>query len=547
MSREGDRVGTGSGTHLEVETKFDVDPPFRLPGLDDLVAPLGAGIEAPVVHRLEATYLDTADLRLQRHRTTLRRRSGGTDAGWHLKLPAAGGSRLEVHRPLGRGPGPVPPALARLVAAQARGGALVPVARLTTTRTVLRVLDANGRPLVEVADDTVQAEVPPPGAEASLPEPEVLQPGSDGAARISTWREIEVEQVGDGVAADGSPLTGAETARLVGETLLAAGARRAAAASKIGRALAREPDPGAHRHATRNDRPTAGDEVLRYLGEHLTQLLVWDPQVRLGADDAVHRMRVATRRLRSHLSTHARVLDGAATEPVRAELRWLGGVLGAARDAEVLHARLRGSLAGLPRELRIGPVTRRIDTELRTRRREALAGVRGALDGARYLALVTSLEELLERPPLTARAGRPARRELRRSVRRALRRVEQAVRVLGEASTPAARETALHEVRKAAKRARYAGEAAAGVWPDEAGAFAAAMETVQETLGAHHDGVVARRVLRDLAVRAGAEGENAFTYGVLHGLEHSAADREVETFHGLWDEALRVTAAWPGD
>ena len=38
---------------------------------------------------LTAAYLDTDDLRLARWRVSLRRREGGTDEGWHLKLPVA--------------------------------------------------------------------------------------------------------------------------------------------------------------------------------------------------------------------------------------------------------------------------------------------------------------------------------------------------------------------------------------------------------------------------------------------------------------------------
>ena len=58
-----------------------------------------------------------------------------------------------------------------------------------------------------------------------------------------------------------------------------------------------------------------------------------DPAVRLDADDAVHKMRVAVRRLRSTLATYRRLLDRDVTEPLRDELKWLGGVLGAVRDA----------------------------------------------------------------------------------------------------------------------------------------------------------------------------------------------------------------------
>ena len=84
--------------HLEIERKFDVDEAFTLPAL----AGTGiAAVDAPVEHDLEAVYHDTADLRLLRARATLRRRTGGADSGWHLKLPA-GTARRELHAPLGR-------------------------------------------------------------------------------------------------------------------------------------------------------------------------------------------------------------------------------------------------------------------------------------------------------------------------------------------------------------------------------------------------------------------------------------------------------------
>src|ERR1700729_4431829 len=74
--------------HLEIEQKFDADPDFERPDFAGVTA--GVAAAAPVLYRLSATYFDTADGRLQAAKITLRRRTGGTDAGWHLKLPAGG-------------------------------------------------------------------------------------------------------------------------------------------------------------------------------------------------------------------------------------------------------------------------------------------------------------------------------------------------------------------------------------------------------------------------------------------------------------------------
>ena len=85
--------------HVEVERKFEADETFSLPDLTGVgeVAAVGD----PEEQSLEATYYDTPDLRLLRSRVTLRRRTGGADAGWHVKLPAAGGARRELHQPVG--------------------------------------------------------------------------------------------------------------------------------------------------------------------------------------------------------------------------------------------------------------------------------------------------------------------------------------------------------------------------------------------------------------------------------------------------------------
>ena len=104
--------------HLEVETKYDVDDGFVVPELERSARCHGRGPAGGAP--LEAVYLDTADLRLLRARVTLRRRTGGPDAGWHLKLPA-GAARRELHAPLGRRAKKPPAALLEPVTGVLRG------------------------------------------------------------------------------------------------------------------------------------------------------------------------------------------------------------------------------------------------------------------------------------------------------------------------------------------------------------------------------------------------------------------------------------------
>ena len=106
-------------TAYETERKYELPAGRPLPRLDDL--PEVAGSSDPQEYDLEAEYYDTGDLRLIRHGVTLRRRRGGTDPGWHLKLPASGKTRREIRLPLGRGGRQVPAQLAALVRGYTRG------------------------------------------------------------------------------------------------------------------------------------------------------------------------------------------------------------------------------------------------------------------------------------------------------------------------------------------------------------------------------------------------------------------------------------------
>src|SRR5690348_9101964 len=78
---------------------------------------------------------------------------------------------------------------------------------------------------------------------------------------------------------------------------------------------------------------TAGAAVAAHVTDQLQRLIGLDEAVRSDEPDAVHQMRVATRRLRSALATFRPFLARATTDPFRDELRWLGGELGPVRDA----------------------------------------------------------------------------------------------------------------------------------------------------------------------------------------------------------------------
>ncbi|MFE7105477.1 CHAD domain-containing protein [Streptomyces sp. NPDC057575] len=499
----------------EIERKYEATADTRLPDLSRV-----AGVFT-VAHRgvteLDAVYYDTEDLGLAADSLTLRRRTGGSDAGWHLKFPVASGIRDELREPLSD---TLPGSFAGLLRSRVRGRGLVPVVRLVSARDVHHLLDAEGALLAEVSVDRVRAER--------------LTAGAGTAA----WTEIEAELADDG---DPAFLDAVE------RRLRKAGIRPSASPSKLARALAetapKRKEPPAGRAKSSADRtrqkPTSGDHVLAYIRHQTEAIVALDPAVRRDLPDSVHQMRVATRRLRSALRTYPKILDRDATAPVGAELKWLAAELGIDRDQEVLDARLRARLAELPRPLVLGPVRGRLRIWSAATRGGSRRRTVAVLDGKRYLALLESLDALLAAPPLLPAAARAPGRELPRAVLKEYGRLADRTGRALELPPGHDRDLAVHEARKAAKRVRYAAEAARPALGKPAKRFAKRMKAVQSLLGDHQDSVVARETLRTLAVQAHAAGEPAFTWGLLYGREEAIAAARERELPEVWRRASR--------
>lgn len=288
----------------------------------------------------------------------------------------------------------------------------------------------------------------------------------------------------------------------------------------------REPEP-----------PTAdgpvGALLVQYLRGQYRELLHHEPRVRRNDADGVHKMRVATRRLRSALSSYRSTMQPEPARSLRSELRWLAGVLGEARDAQVMRHRLKELIAGEPEDLVMGPVSARVDEELLHDYRQAYGLVIEALDSERYFRLLDGVEALVDGPPWNGTAEEPAGTAaaamIRRDRKRLHRRVRMARGLAGEEHAEA-----LHEARKDAKKLRYAAEVWEAVQPVEAKAMVEAAEHIQKILGEHQDSVVTRQYLRRMGASASAAGENGFTYGRLHALEQANAAAARERFAHAW-------------
>ncbi|MFF4971490.1 CHAD domain-containing protein [Streptomyces sp. NPDC001083] len=538
-------------TKREVERKYEGPLTGGDPALPDLTRVPGvSGVLDKGVADLDATYYDTADQRLAAASLTLRRRTGGDDAGWHLKLPVSEGVRDEIRAPLSD---TVPHSLSALVRSRVREAELVPVVRLRSARDVRHLVDDSGALLAEVSVDHVRAE------------------RLSGGTGVAEWTEIEVE-----LADDGDPAF----LDKVEKKLRKAGLTRSSSKSKLAKALAdtdadadidADADSATARRDTagaadgagaeppgqRKGRPersgrgrrgtsgrkksadtaprTAGDHLLAYLRTQRDAIIELDPAVRRDLHDSVHSMRVATRRMRSAFRSYGKVLDRAVTDPIGEELKWLAGELGVGRDQEVLAERLTEALDGLPEALVTGPVRDRLRTWSQARGEGSRRHVIAVLDGDRYLGLLAALDGAVDDPPLLeAAAGDPAK-VIAKAVRKDFAKVSALVDQALGLAPGADRDLAMHEARKKAKRTRYAAEAATPALGGPAAGLVKAMKSLQSLLGDHQDGVMAREALRDLAAQAHEAGESAFTYGVLYGREERRAAEVEASLPGVWE------------
>ena len=494
-------------SYRETELKFSVPAAWRLPDLRTAELPEA---DPPKRAVLTATYYDTDDLRLARSGVTLRRRTGGSDAGWHVKLPVGGEGREtrdEIRLPLRAGAaGQVPAELADVVRALTRGAELLPRATVRTRRTTVVLRDTHERPSVEVADDRVAI--------------------SEGPLDGTSYREIETEAL-----APSAPLA------RIADHLVLSGAERSAVSKGI-RAIAGDVAlvpvvPAPQPCSPDADAATAVANLLR---TQVAALIGQDLRMRRDLPDSVHQFRVAARRLRSGLQSFGPLVDQRWAKRTRAELGWAAGTMGASRDREVLEERLMAGLRALPQDIdrAAGLVVVRdtLDAD-----RLAAAGVgRAALASPRYLALLDALVAAANDPPTTARAAGRAGDVLPPLVVARWDTLERAAR--GLADEIDGHDDLWHRTRIDSKKARYTAEAVVPVFGAPAKAFAQQLARVTDLLGRHQDcaiaaATVAAMVDRDTGPRA------AFALGALYEQQREELREVRRAFLLMWPEVER--------
>jgi CHAD domain-containing protein len=381
----------------------------------------------PLPRRLiTTTFHDTPQRSLARSGITLRRAAEARHADWELRLPGGDGPIQLEEEAVTVSP---PETLVRLLATHTRHAAVAPVATVCTRRSGVVSSFPDAR--VAVVLDWIEVISGPDDVPAfGLVELELLDGSPDGLDSA-----VDALKRAGAVPANGAPAAQALWDRLA---------------------------PGKHDRA--------------FVAQQLVEILAHDPGTRLGADpEDLHKHRVAVRRLRAVLRD----------EPFRTELRWIGGMLGAVRDLDVLIEHYGEEATTLDSEERLAfrPVLMRL-TRRRAAARRALAE---ALDSERYFDLLDSLESVPPDPHPASTAHHEAKkqyRKLRREVKLAGRSPEDAI---------------LHELRKRAKRVRYAAERAAIAGDDSLVELGSRAKALQDVLGVHQDAVVGEETLRGLA------------------------------------------------
>jgi CHAD domain-containing protein len=268
-----------------------------------------------------------------------------------------------------------------------------------------------------------------------------------------------------------------------------------------------------------------------------------DPDARRGEPEGVHRLRAATRRLRSELKAVSHLVDRKWGEHLEQELKWLAGGLGSVRDLDILCQRLHaaaspekanGHVSGSPFKVACDGTLAPFFLALRDRHDANLRTLRDNLQGGRYHDLVTSLTVAFESTPLKDEAWEPCWKALPPLAAAAWRQLKKGGRAVDDHSPDAD----LHQVRILAKRARYTAELIApalGTRTEKrARRFIRLTTQLQDVLGEHQDAIVATTELQQFLARNPHDQSLSHRVQDLLESQHQTAQATRAKYFDIW-------------
>ncbi len=418
----------------EYETKFHIPPKFIIP--EHLGVPLSPRV-------FTSTYYDSVHQRMGQLGLTLRRRVERGQGVWQLKIPS-GHHRIELE--VESGSRQIPSQFLDLLIAFFRTTEPVPIGKLRTWRTGVSIWKAH-KLVAEVTLDSV----------ALIHNNKI----------VGRFQEIELETK----EGDAKEIPSFEKA------LEKAGARKKPLQPKIFQAL-KLSYPLAPPHLGTST--PLHEHIQGNLSGCLRQILLNDPGTRLGRDnEALHQMRVGTRRMRALLRTSRPFLSSEWTHATRREVRWIGSLLGRVRDCDVLLENIQLHFPELPQS---NP--RAFDwvlSTLKDQRSVARAHLLKGLRSDRYLQLLNHLEESLPRLTLV-----PSSFTLIDVTRKSIQKLLTTINKTGGSS----RSDELHRIRILLKRTRYAVEIALPFLGKPGKSYLQQAKRSQEFLGNYQDAIV---------------------------------------------------------
>ncbi|HSR28987.1 MAG TPA: CHAD domain-containing protein, partial [Anaerolineae bacterium] len=247
----------------------------------------------------------------------------------------------------------------------------------------------------------------------------------------------------------------------------------------------------------------AGRKTFRF---HYRRMLYHEPGTRQGEDiEALHDMRVATRRMRAAFRVFGGYFEPKAVARYSKGLKRTGRALGPVRDLDVFRAKVQAYVSTLP-ESKQESLNGFLST-LEVQRDAARARMIAYLNDAKYARFVERFGQFVETEgmgswPVTLQDGEPWPHRVRHVAPMAIYERLAAVRAYDEWVTiPDPPLTRLHALRIACKRLRYALEFFGEVLGSDTKALVKEIVTVQDHLGALQDTVVASAILREYLQR----------------------------------------------